>query len=645
MLETREVSRNAWIERHLPLEEHAIHRLHAFLPHLARRQPELLALLPLEERPGEGQTLMDWAVGLPQRRLLEICHAWVLESLSLLKIHSPLSNVLLRGCLMLSGEFDLGDAAAVAIGEVPPPGDPRREEIRTALMRAARVGVLIHLAREERYCLPFPVRLTFEGVDFAEPMERESIRLRVVERFATLAHQFVKEDEPGSPRHWRFPNMLVAYEMAVELMEELLGVEAPEWQRCGAEFRAVPELLVQPLLDFAEHLGQALVLRQSESVVRLLSASAAAARTNGDGSREADVMDLLGQFHLRRNEYPRAIEAYRRSELVRTELDERDGVVVAISAIALAHRQMGHPDLAVGEFLRACTYARGFGLHEAEIDTANCAARLLIELERAFETAQLLADVVESVRFVDRRFPAYAELLAQFGVALRMEGRIDESRDRLFAALGLARMHLHRPAEARVCLELGHLFEQVSELEESVKWIRRAKNLYIQVADYAGLAQTYLALARLGRAGQPDRDLEMCLSKALRCAQAAHDDALTAQVWHERGQRALDQGNRGTAIAHFCQEVGALRPTRFVERLVRAHILLAELYIGQEAFLAAGTEALRAQGLARAYLRDEPGVRLNEVLDRARAGLTPEQFDFLVQDVSDEMDEGRLKEE
>ncbi|MEO8376758.1 MAG: hypothetical protein ABI579_03740 [Candidatus Sumerlaeota bacterium] len=626
------------------MDGHDIHRLHEFVPHLARRQPELLDLLPQEDRPADGESLIDWALALTPVRLMEICNAWVLETLSILKSTSPLSNVLLRGSLLLTGEFDLSDAAAVATGTVPRHGDPRREEIREALKRSTRAGVLIYLADSERYCVPFPVRLAFEGVNFLDPLERESISMRAIERFSRVARELVEHGEPLSSGHWRFSNMLTAFEFAVDAMESQLGLDAEEWIACGTEFASVPEALAEPLISFTECLGGALAQRQSKSVVRLLSAGAAAARSIGTHEREANLLMLLGQHFLAREQFPSAISCYERCEYLRKVSGNKAGVVVAISAVALTHRQASNPESAIQEFLRACDFARDHALYSQEVDTANCAATLMLGLSRYEAVVALAEKVALSLQRDRRKHSTAAELIVYHGSALRLQSRHREARERLFYALALAKGFSYRAGEALASLELAELFEAQEEREESVKWIRRAKNLYIQIGDYVGLTHCYLAFARAGGDTQGERDLDSCLSKALRCAQASRDEMLIARVWHERGLLAMREGFVTVAITHFTQEIAALKRTVKVSALVESHVRLADLYLQQESHLAAATEALRAQGIARAFMDEGEPEFIESILTKTRTHLTPEQFDFLIQEVSDELEAGKLKD-
>ncbi|CAN5203879.1 hypothetical protein BH09SUM1_BH09SUM1_26060 [soil metagenome] len=624
------------------MEGHAIHRIHEFLPHLAERQPDLMELLPESEQPHSGIPLGEWVLGLPQRRLMEICSSWVVESLRRLKETSPLTNVLLRGCLTLGGEFDVSDAAAVAVGERVKPGDPRREEVRLALNRAARVGVLIHLPKQERYCVPFPVRLSFEGVDFLEPMEREEVRLRQIRHFSLLCRELMEQPDLASPKYWRFSNLLAAYEMAVDMMEELLGFESSEWMEAAGDIDSVPEMLVEPLADFGRFLGKSLIFRQSVGGARLIAATAAAARTSGDLFAEAQAHDLLGQFFLRRSQFPQAIDFYRRAEALRQAGGDDEGAVLAITAIAIAYRESENPEQAIAEFYRACHLARESGLREPEIDTANCLARLLIESDRAFEASQLITGIVEG-RKTARRYPAEAELLVLLATALRLEKRFANAREKLFAALALARDFLHRPAEAESYLELGRLHQLEENHDEAMKWIRKARSLFAEFTDHRGVAQCYLALSQSIRVTQDGEPADELLTKALRSANTAKDMTLVAAIWRERAFLHLDEDDATTALSHFLQEIKALRHTHHVARLVRAHMHASELYLREESFLAAGAEVLRAQGLSRAYLREDEPADLAMLFGKVSASLSPAQVDYLVQDVTEELESGALR--
>jgi len=615
---------------------HEIHRIHEFLPHLAQRQPDLVELLPADERPQAGETLAEWVVGFPQRRLMEICTAWVLESLRRLKERTPLSNVLLRCCLQLGGEFDLADAAALAIGQIPPPGDPRREEIRAALAQAARVGILIHLVHEERYCIPFPMRLSFEGIEFLGDVEQEALRLRLVSHFGRVAAE-IAEEEAASPRHWRFANILGAWETAAEVMEEVAGIVEYDWTEEWELIDEVPAEIRPALAAFVRCVGRAIVNRQSESGLRLLAAAAAAARTGGDVIAETEARSLIGQFHLRRSAYEKAIAVYRRNEEILTLLGQTEGLVLAIAAAALAHRELGRTDIAIGEFLRARSLAQANALFEPELDTANCAARLLLDEGRTFETLQLIQSVMESQRRAPRRFPAAAELQVLLAVAFSAENRFDAARDQLFYALGTARQFTHRPAEAAACLEIARLFLRTSEYDEALKWGRRARSLAGETANQVGIAETNLLIARALRLQGHPTDCDDLLLKALRSAQNARAMEVVADIWHERALLRLHEHDAAQAISSFGQEAKALRHCRHNSRRLDVHLRVADLLHEQEAHLAATGEALRAQAIGRQFqLANTP--RAEAAVELLSQRLTPEEFEHLVEEITEEVD-------
>lgn len=625
------------------MDEHVIHRLDEFLSRMAARQPDLLTLLPEYERPEQGIALHEWVLSLPQRRLMEICSAWVLESMRRLRETTPLTNVLLRGCLHFSGEFDAADAAAVSIGELSPPGDPRWEEIRIALSRAVRAGVLIHLRREDRYCIPFPVRLSFEGVDFLNPLERDSMRLRMIHRFAELATKLREDPDLGSPKYWRFANMLTAYEFAVDMMEELLGIESSDW---AAEMNMVgepPKIIAEPLVHLGKFLGRALVTRQSSSGARLLAASVLSARAINDAASEGEALDMLAQFYFRRGEYRQSTAVYRTAAILHLSMGDDHGVVIAMSAMALSYRDMGETNAAIDRFLRACRFSRRRGLIEQEIDTANCAVVMMIARGRLRETIALIQRVIDSHRRSTQRHPAFAELLVQYAIALRESQRPAESRDWLLSALSIARSFLHRPVEARCYLELGRLSVSLREVDESKRWLNRAKEGFLEMSHYGGLAETYLTIHQARPLLNPGTTDEALLIRVMKAAQKAGDMDILAESWRERGLLAAHREDETLALTYFHQELRVRRRTRNVAALVDGHLRMALLYMRQDSYLAAGTEALRAQAIARARLETtEYPQQLDDVFGAILRELSAEQFNYLVDEVSEELETGTL---
>ncbi len=624
-------------------EGHSIHRLHAFVPHLAECQPRLLELLPYEQRPEPGEALGDWVWTLSQTSLMEICSAWVIESLRLLRQRSPLTNVLMRGCLHLPGEFQLGDASALAIGEVPPHGDPRREEIRVALARAVSAGILIHLPEADRYCIPYPVRLSVDRAPFLDALERDSIRLRLVQHYGRLAQRLHNEHAEPTPRDWRFSNFLSAYETAVDLVEEALGLEAVNWAREGVHVTDIPADLRRQLIRFIDYPGPALVKLQSGTAPRLLAASAAAARDAGLAPEEAQACELLGRHYLRARAHPDAIAAFRRAQYLREQQKDALRAVYASSAIGMALRDMGRDDLAIAEFMAAEKRASTANLHEQQIDTANCAADLLLANDRTFEAASFIDRVLDRLPMGERRIPSLAELLTHQGRALRLQGRHDQAEDRLFLALGTARHFQNRPAEARTLLELGRLEAARQNPQESTKWLQRARVLYLELSDSAGIGESLLAIATNLLDHGPAGDAETQVLRALRYARAANEPRLLADIWRLRQRQATRRGDHAGAISYLQQRLLALSQGRRVLPVVEGRLELAQLYLDRESHFAAGAEALRAQALARAYLDPAdipPG--LEHLLEQISKGLSGAQFQHLVDEISDELESGLL---
>jgi tetratricopeptide (TPR) repeat protein len=622
------------------MDPHTIHRLHDFLPHLAARQPDLLGLLPPEERPVPGTRLEDWVVSLPQRRLMEICSVWVLQSLTRLRVVSPLTNVLLRACLHLAGEFDQFDAEALAVGEPFAPGNPRREEIRRALDMAVRAGLLIHVVQEDHYCVPFPVRLSLEGVEVGDPMERELHRMRLVAHFATIAAPPYLRPEFRDARHWRFPNMLAALEQATALMEEWMGLEPGEWVPVWQSLRDVPPSLARPLSRLGCLLGRALVARHSDGGERLLAAALAGATSLDDADARGQLLGYMGQFHLRRNRHRAALAVYTLAEDHHRAQRHPQEEVLAISAQAFALRELGQWLAAAATFGRAAAVAMQAALADEELHNLNCAAETLCAISRPGDAVTLLETAV--ARLGEFPSPGHGELLLRLGAALRQAGDHEAAGRRLEQAVVEARAHGHLRVESEACLELAFLHRAIGLPDEALRWARRARTLFGAVPDHAGIARTELFHYQLLTPAERDREGDALLGRALRHAQGANDHEIEAQVWRERRHAAADRGEESTAISWACREIDALRHTWNTTALLEAHLALARLYNQRGATLAAAADALRAQAIARTVGGEHLGPEDLLFIEGFAKLLPADQFDFIVQQVTDELDAGEL---
>ena len=625
------------------MDQHAIHRLTEFLPHLARRQPELFELLPDSERPLDGVPLNEWAEALTGRRPVEICTLWVIDCLRRLRERSPLSNVLLAACLRLPGEFELQDAAAVAIGEIPKPDDPRHGELRRALAHAVRQGVLIHIPKRNRYCIPFPVRLASGDAPFLDAEVELIQRMRLVRHYADACATLKSEHELIEARDWRFSNFFHAFETAVDLAEELMGAEPLESAIDAPVGVELPHPLLEPLVLFGLCLGKAVIQRASDSGLRLLMTSLAAAEQLRLTDAIAELQSSVGRFHLRRGAYGRAIEWYRKLESSRLSAGDHESVVVAISAIAIAHREMGNVELAIGEFQRARALSAAWRLAEAEVDTTNCAARLMIAEDRFLEARRLCEASVDSGEKSLRRYPAFAELLILLAEALGAEGRFAEARDRALAGLAHARSTTHRLAEAQACLTLGRLHRLEERKDDALTWLRRARGIFLELSDPVGLGETYAELAESLPVGETTETSERLLARALRCAEIAGRPDIAARLWMTRAARSTLHGRHAEACLERTHAATALRKARQIHRLPALYAALALDYRELADFHGCAQAILRSQAIRRAYAPQEPAS--NEeltLLPEMALNLGEAHFELLVGEVTEELEAGEL---
>lgn len=625
------------------LDRHLIHRLDEFLPHLAALQPKLLELLPAGERPIAGAELSQWVNTLPQPRMMEICQLWVLESLTTLKERSPLTNVLIRSALLFSGEFDLNDLAAVAIGETMHHGDPRRQEIRMALAMANRCGLMIHLTPEEHFCVPFPVRLCLEGVDFYDPLEKDELRFRLMDRFRALAED-LHRDEPdtASRRYWRFANFLTAYETATGFMEESLELEDSPWYREPQPIDNVPNVLIQPLLAFAHYLGKELVRSQSERGERLLAASVSAARTLGDKRQESETLAMLARYHMCRKRFEMAISLFEQCLTLCQETGDHFEAASLRGAVAICLRDMGDLEKAIGQFIEAAKYARHWELPDPMIDTANCAAKILVEQKRGVEAATLLHDLAGPLMDEDQRYPALAETHVLLGIAARLAGEISEAAKHFEKAVELGQHFPHRPVEARARYELGLLYVEGVMEEEARECFLEAILIFNQLADYQGLASARLQLMRLEMGDQRLSAAERTFRLALRNAQTARAQELIAESWRLRKELAELQRDQRGVIDALDNEIRVLQYTGLAPELIRAHMQLGAIYLSQNSVMNAGMEVLRAQGVARQAMREQAPPEIDELINEISQVLSEDQWEYIVGEISSEMDAGEL---
>jgi tetratricopeptide (TPR) repeat protein len=545
---------------------------------------------------------------------------------------NPTLHDILHRLLPLRGEFDLLDVAGIQ----PEPIDAL--VVHQAIALGVHRGLLLRIPEVGRYCIPFTLRSGLSPSPSRTFSENWGILL--VRYCSGIAAEFERDGEGMQPRHWRFSMVQHAFQVAVEELELTLGLE-PHWPENWQVIRDVPEELAEAIRNFGLAIGKALVQLDTVDAFVLLAGAAACSNLPGHETTSDVIRNYLGQLMLRHGSWRRAIELYRVNEQAYEARGNHGGRVVAASAVALALREMGSVELAIKEFLRACELAGAHGILETEVDTANCAVRLLLEESRTVEAIRLAHRILGRLRTGGERIAAMAELSVLCGQALRLADRQPEARDQLYAALALAKDYSHRPAEGRACLEIGHLCLESSDPTEATKWFRRARAIFENTNDGGGVAEACLGLAKVAEESTDREECERYIVKALRAAQAARAMELVADAWRARAALVADEDDPTQSIGFLSQEARALRHTRRVARMADCLLRVAFLYAGQRAWMAAANEGLKAQALARAYNLDLL-AESNEHLARCQVQMTTEEFDFLVDQVSEELDSGDL---
>lgn len=623
------------------MKGHSIHRLDEFLSNLASLQPDLLTSLPQHEQPSGEMDLDSWVLSLSQRRLVEIAETWILHSLDRLNQAFPSAQNLFSFCFLFQGEFDVQDALALYEGEFAVSSHPFLEETARSLEEAARLGLLITLRREERYCIPFPVRLACEGTDPTRFDEHDSLRLRYVHYMGKRAAQFLELGEELTPSHWRYSNMLAAHINATDLMVELMGFEANGWEEHFDELTEAPDEVATSLVCLGRILGPTLGKRMSPTTLRLFASSLAASRGLGVLEDEQVFIDWMGQYLFRCKRYELAVKCYDRAIVLHQMRGEHDEVVVALSARALAFRELKDFESAIDTFQAACSYARVALLPEAEIDTANCVLPLLLKQQRFEDAATLANRVLRSLRRYDKECPSMAELLVYYGEAYRCGGQLTEGKKWLLLAYQMGKDLGHRPAEAAACLELSRVYYDQGNSKKSYQWALEAVDCYLEISDYTGYArsvyQQFCAMDDEERA-QHGASLLKTVRKA---ARKSNDYSTLARVFHHEAEKFLRKGDLYRAVHQFQNKLEALRHVDAPYRLVQVHFLLYRLYLDDDSIYSASAEALRAQAITRSACLKE-SAQLAEIMEQVVKMLTEDQFEALVYQVTEELEAGEL---
>lgn len=605
-------------------DEHELHHLHAFLPHLAGALPELVPTLSDEDRPVGGRVTAAWVRSLPPRQRLSICRDWVRRAAESIRRESASAFRVLGAALLFPGEFPVSDLLGVTMAaSVADIGDAA-----SALARFEELGLLIHSHPRSLYVVPFPVRLAYEQGSLLEEPERRELERRYIEWHARVARALV--EAPRSPREagWQFSNLLGAYEFAAGWPDG-----APAELR-----REIDEALVV----FGEKLGRAAARRATDEGADLLEASIGAAERLGLSPARVDGLLLLGKFWLERGQPLRGMEAYRRCIEAAAAGGDARGMALAGSALAFVLRDRGDREGAIAQFRTACRAAVQGGLDSHARDIANCAAQLLLRASRAREARMWLQEFAPVAEDHPGASPAEAESLLLLARACLESDDLPSGMRVLEDVIARARGSNQIGLEARGLLSLARARANSTDDGFGEADARASHALFDQLGNDHGMADAALLI---GRAARRKGDLPAArrwIEGALTRGWAIRDPLTIAQLHEERAEQFIAVDDERRAVAELCLARDEAKLGGDARYLAHLHLRLAELCARHGDAAVSIAEALRAQGIARADSWTDGAEAAGLFVEAARRATNEEVFERIVQEVSEELDSGRL---
>jgi CHAT domain-containing protein/Tfp pilus assembly protein PilF len=337
---------------------------------------------------------------------------------------------------------------------------------------------------------------------------------------------------------------LEAKRKSIEKYHEALGL----YRKAGARSREA--VMLNSIGEVYRSLGE------TQKALEKYNEALPLRRVVGDRSGEAVTLNSIGVVYDSLGEAQKALEKLNETLPLRRAVGDRSGEASTISNIGLVYLSLGETQKALEKFNEALPLRRAVGDRGGEAVTLNNiggAYWSLGEMQKALERyneALMLRRVVG-----DRRGEAVT--LKNIGLIYDSLGEMQKALERYNEALPLRRAVGDRRGEANTLTSIGAVYDSLGEAQKALEKYNEALPIFRAVGDHRGEAITLNNSGVVYKSlGEPQKALEK-FNEALPLRQAVGDrrgEAKTlsniGSVYQSQGemQKALDKYNEALSL-------------------------------------------------------------------------------------------------
>jgi CHAT domain-containing protein/Tfp pilus assembly protein PilF len=354
----------------------------------------------------------------------------------------------------------------------------------------------------------------------------------------------------------------------------LLGMSLVHWRRDDEIRRgellqnavaAAPDLWDAQMELASYRASQGAIEEELEGLGELLQAL----ETEGDGERAARVLTRIGDVYLETQEYERALDYFRRSRLLASEIGDSRTVLLAAARVGIVDKQQGRYREGLRAYEEALAVSREIGDRQSEGRMLGLIADVQAELADYREAIASFSESIAIAREAGDR-GSEAQQLASLGAVQAALGDYDKALDHMGTALQLAKEENDRGLEQEFLTNQGVVYEKKGELLEALEAYaesaRVARGQGDREAEATRLGYAGNVHARLGDFDEALRQYERGLAIAIEIGTVP----VEAEISNDLGELLLNRGDVGRSVALHERALSIGEATRSLPVIWRA---------------------------------------------------------------------------
>jgi CHAT domain-containing protein/Tfp pilus assembly protein PilF len=267
----------------------------------------------------------------------------------------------------------------------------------------------------------------------------------------------------------------------------------------------------------------------------------------GDGERAARVLTRMGDVYLETQEYERALDYFRRSRALASEVGDSRTVLLAAARVGIVDKQQGRYREGLRSYEEGLAISREIGDRQSEGRMLGLIADMQAELADYREAIAAFSDSVIIAREAGDR-GSEAQQLSSVGSVYTALGDYDKALDHIGRALRLAREVNDRGLEQEFLTNQGVVYEKQGALRKALEAYadsaRVARGQGDREAEATRLGYAGNVHARLGNSSEALRQYERGLAVATEIGTVP----VEAEISNDLGALLLKLGDVGRSV-------------------------------------------------------------------------------------------------